>query len=409
MISWSTAGESHGAALVALIEGIPAGVEITSTEISSELARRRRGYGRGSRQKFEEDLLEVVSGLRHGKTLGSPISLIIRNSEWQKWETVMSADPVDPKDLLVNAGIGDEREIARNKKLTKPRPGHADLVGMNKFGFSDARNVLERASARETAARAALGAVAKAYLRQAAGIEIGSQVIQIGSVKAPESVRTNFTPKDFIALDQSAVRTLDTAVETAFINEIDAAKHDGDTLGGVAEVIAFNVPQALGTYTDNQLRLDAQIAGAMMSIQAVKGVEIGDGFTTAGRRGSQAHDEILRDISVPQKPILRETNRAGGIEGGMSNGEPIIVRLAYKPISTVPHALRTIDIETGAAAAALHQRSDTTAVVPGAVIGEAMLALVLARALNDKFGGDSISETRHNLKAFLHTIPKERR
>lgn len=406
MIKWSTAGESHGPALVALIEGIPAGVEITSDEIAAALARRRNGYGRGARQNFEQDKLEVLSGIRHGKTLGSPIALVIRNSEWSKWETVMSSDPVDPAALQINAGTGDEREIARNKKLTKPRPGHADLIGMAKFGFDDARNVLERASARETAARVALGSIAKAYLRQVAGIEIGSQVIQIGSVRAPQSLLGTFTPDDFAALDESAVRTLDQATEKAFIAEIDAAKKDGDTLGGVVEVIAFGVPQALGTYTTNQDRLDAQIAGAMMSIQAVKGVEIGDGFAQASRRGSCAHDEILRSSQSAQLQLYRETNHAGGIEGGMSNGEPIIVRLAYKPISTVPRALRTIDLATGEATTALHQRSDTTAVVPGAVIAEAMLALVLAAAVDEKFGGDSVDETRRNLQAFIALIPE---
>lgn len=405
-MKWSTAGESHGPALVALIEGIPAGVEITSAEISAALARRRKGYGRGARQNFEQDTLELISGVRHGKTLGSPISLLIHNSEWAKWETVMSSDRVDPALLQINAGTGDEREIARNKKLTKPRPGHADLVGMRKFAFDDARNVLERASARETAARVALGSIAKAYLRQVAGIEIGSQVIQIGAARAPQSVLGNFTPNDFATLDESPVRTLNQDAQSAFIAEIDAAKQDGDTLGGVVEVIAFGVPQALGTYTNNQERLDAQIAGAMMSIQAVKGVEIGDGFAEAGRRGSCAHDEILLNQAGGERKLYRETNRAGGIEGGMSNGEPIIVRIAYKPISTVPHALRTVDLATGTAATALHQRSDTTAVVPGAVIAEAMLALVLAKAVAEKFGGDSLLETRRNLELFMQQISK---
>lgn len=409
MIKWSTAGESHGPALIALIEGIPSGVEITSNEIMMALARRRKGYGRGSRQKFELDKIEIISGIRHGKTLGSPIAIMIHNSEWPRWETVMSADPVDPAALLINAGTGDEREIARNEKLTKPRPGHADLIGMNKFGFTDARNVLERASARETAARVALGAIAKAYLKQIAGIEIGSQVVQIGAVSAPLEMFGNFTPTDFAALDASEVRTLNPSTEAAFIAEINKAKKDGDTLGGIVEVIAFGVPQAIGTYTENANRLDAQIAAAMMSIQAVKGVEIGDGFAIAKCRGSQAHDEIMPAEEKSNGKISRHTNHAGGIEGGMSNGENIVVRLAYKPISTVPRALRTIDTTTGAAATALHQRSDTTAVVPGAVIGEAMLALVIAQALNAKFGGDCITETQLNLNNFLHAIPKEQR
>ncbi|MDR6938752.1 chorismate synthase [Arcanobacterium hippocoleae] len=409
MIKWSTAGESHGSALLALIEGMPAGVEIESTKISRELERRRLGYGRGSRQKFEADRIELISGIRHGKTLGSPISVLIHNSEWPKWKTVMSADPVDPAALQIDAGVGDTREIARNRKLTKPRPGHADLVGMNKYGFTDARNVLERASARETAARVALGAIAKEYLRQVAHIEIGSQVLQVGSVSGPESLRGNFTPDNFSDLDASPVRTLDLDLENRFIAEIDAAKKAGDTLGGVVEIVAFNVPQALGTYTIAAERLDAQIAAAMMSIQAVKGVEIGDGFRSAGRRGSAAHDEIFPASAENSDTLFRKTNRAGGIEGGMSNGEPVVVRLAYKPISTVPHALSTIDTETGQAATALHQRSDTTAVIPGAVIGESMLALVLARALNSQIGGDSMRQAKENLHSFINSIPQERR
>ncbi|MFC5370090.1 chorismate synthase [Arcanobacterium bovis] len=404
MMRWSTAGESHGPALIALFEGMPAGVYVSSQEIEYALERRRSGYGRGTRQKFEQDSLRIVSGIRHGMTIGSPIALEIGNSEWPKWQTVMSADPVDPSDLLIDAGTGDERELARNKKLTTPRPGHADLVGMNKFGFDDARPVLERASARETAARVALGCLATSYLKQVAGIDIVSHVVQIGSQKA---VRGSYVPQagDTQTLDLSDVRTLDPDLAQRFRSEIDAAQADGDTLGGVVEVIAYGVPQALGTYCIADQRLDAQIAGAMMSIQSVKGVEIGDGFESAGRRGSYAHDEIVRE----GEELTRLSNRAGGIEGGMSNGQPVVVRVALKPISTVPHALQTIDTRTGQAAKALHQRSDTTAVVPAAPIAESMLALVLAKALHEKFGGDSVAETQRNLKAWQESIPEVRR
>lgn len=402
MIRWSTAGESHGQALIALMEGMPAGVSITSDDIRHALWRRRLGYGRGTRQKFEQDELRVLSGLRHGSTIGSPIALEIGNSEWPKWEVVMSPDPVDPADLLVDAGTGDEREVARNQPLTRPRPGHADLVGMNKYGFDSARLVLERASARETAARVALGQLAKNLLNQAAGVTIVSHVVGIGSQESDAPLPL---PEDVEALDNSPVRTLDENTAQRFTDEIDAAKSDGDTLGGVVEVIAWKVPQALGSYVVDLNRLDSQLAGALMSIQAVKGVEIGDGFESARRRGSSAHDEIKR----ANGRIERSTNRAGGIEGGMSNGEPIVVRVAYKPISTVPKALQTIDTESGEATTALHQRSDTTAVVPGAVIAEAMVALVLAQALVEKFGGDSLTEIKRNIDGWERSIPEVRR
>lgn len=403
MIRWSTAGESHGPALVALFEGMPAGVRVTSEDIKHALWRRRLGYGRGSRQKFEQDELRILSGIRHGQTLGSPIALEIGNSEWPKWSTVMSADPVAPEALLIDAGTGDEREVSRNKPLTRPRPGHADLVGMNKYGFDSARPVLERASARETAARVALGELAKQLLAQAAGTRIVSHVVEVGAVRG-EGLSLP-TPEDAPALDECDVRQLNAELAAAFRAEVDAAKKDADTLGGVVEVAAWGVPQGLGTHVRGQDRLDGRLAGALMSIQAVKGVEIGDGFDTARRRGSEAHDEIVREGGS----LHRLTNRAGGIEGGMSNGEPIVVRVAYKPISTVPRALRTIDVATGEAATALHQRSDTTAVVPGAVIAEAMVALVLAEALVEKFGGDSLAEIRHNLDSWWHSIDEVRR
>ncbi|MCF2706452.1 chorismate synthase [Arcanobacterium haemolyticum] len=403
MFRWSTAGESHGQALISLLEGVPAGVELTSETVKAALARRRLGYGRGARQKFEQDALTVLSGVRHGSTLGTPIALEIGNSEWPKWETVMAADPVDPSSLLIDAGTGDEREIARNRPLTTPRPGHADLVGMNKFGFDDARPVLERASARETAARVAAGAVAAALNFQAAGIRIISRVTRIGSV-VDDSVG-RLSPQDAPALDLSPVRCLDSEVESLMIAEIDRAKKNGDTLGGVAEVLAFGVPQGLGSYATPLGRLDAQLAAALMSIQSVKGVEIGDGFASAARPGSRAHDEIVREDGV----LRRLTNRAGGIEGGMSNGEVIRASVAFKPISTVPRALKTIDTTTGDAATALHQRSDTTAVVPGAVVAEAMVSLVLAEALIDKFGGDSLADMRTNIEVYMARIPEVRK
>lgn len=405
MLTWSTAGESHGPALVAVLEGMPAGVRIRPAEIGNALARRRLGHGRGARQSFERDELEILSGIRHATTLGSPISLVIRNSEWPKWTVVMNPDEVDPADLRIDAGTGDEREIARNRKLTRPRPGHADLTGMLKYGFDDARNVLERASARETAARVALGSLASALLEQAAGIRLVSHVVQIGGTAVDDSSMPP-TPHDVERLDNDPVRCADPAVSEAMVEEIDRAKKDGDTLGGVVEVLAYGLPPGIGTYVSAAERLDSQLAAALMSIQAVKGVEVGDGFRTAGRRGSQAHDEIVRSEAGT---IARSTNRAGGIEGGMSNGEAIRVRAAYKPISTVPRALATIDAETGEPARAIHQRSDTCAVVPGAVIAEAEVALVLARVLLEKTGGDSIEEVRRNLDAYLFAIPEELR
>lgn len=396
MLRWMTAGESHGEALTALIEGVPAGVALTSDDVRAALARRRLGHGRGARQKFEQDQLAVLGGIRHGSTIGSPIALQIGNSEWPKWRDVMSADPVDPAALLKDAGTGDEREIARNRPLTKPRPGHADLPGLLKYDLPDARPVLERASARETAARVALGAVAEALLEQVAGIRLVSHVVRVGSVALPDDAPRP-VPDDEGRLSADPCRCTDPAVSAAMVAEIDAAKKDGDTLGGVVEVIATGVPIGLGTHVDASRRLDARLAAALMGIQAVKGVEIGDGFAESARRGSQAHDEILE---VAAGTVTRASNRAGGIEGGTSNGSPVVVRAAIKPISTVPRALRTVDLATGEEATGLHQRSDTTAVVPGAVIAEAMVALVLADALMEKTGGDSVTEARRNLEAY---------
>lgn len=400
MLTWTTAGESHGPSLVAIAQGVPSGIALTSADIQQALTQRRQGYGRGARQAFERDQLRILSGLRHGVSLGSPIAVEIANSEWPKWEAVMSADPVDAQLLKKDAGTGDEREIARNKRLTKPRPGHADLAGMLKYGHQDARNVLERASARETAARVALGAIATQILRQVAGIELVSQVIRIGTVYAgPQRVLP--TPNDNEALNNSPVRNLDEALAQRLMAEIDAAKHAGDTLGGEVEVLAYNVPVGLGSHVGPQRRLDARLAGALMSIQSVKGVQIGDAYQQAASLGSSAQDEI---IGLSSGHIERASNHAGGIEGGISNGSVLRVSAALKPISTVPRALRSVDLADGTAATALHQRSDTCAVVPAAVIAQAEVAMVLADALLEKTGGDSLVEAKRNLAGYLEDV-----
>lgn len=407
-MQWTTAGESHGPSLVGILDGIPAGIEITTEQLRAALARRRLGYGRGARMKFEQDEVRILGGVRHGRTLGGPVAIEIKNSEWPKWETVMSADPVDPASLLIDAGTGDEREVARNRRLTRPRPGHADLTGMRKYNHTDARHILERASARETAARVALGEVAAAALRQIAGVELVSHVTAIGRAALPADAPRPAAGAT-AALDASPVRCLDDAAATAMVAEIDAAKAAGDTLGGVVEVIAYGVPAGLGSFVRASSKLDARLAAAVMGIQAIKGVEIGDGFLTAARPGSQAHDEIVpgEGGGPVAANVVRRTNRAGGIEGGMSNGEPIVVRAAMKPISTVPRALRTIDVATGEAATALHQRSDTCAVAPAAVVAEAMVALTLLEALLEKTGGDSVVEAKRNLEAYLAHDPWE--
>ena len=400
MLTWTTAGESHGPSLVAIDQGGPAGIALSSADIQLALTQRRPGYGRGARQAFERDQLRILSGLRHGVSLGSPIAVEIANSEWPKWEAVMSADPVDAQLLKKDAGTGDEREIARNKRLTKPRPGHADLAGMLKYGHQDARNVLERASARETAARVALGAIATQILRQVAGIELVSQVIRIGTVYAGAQ-RALPTPNDNEALNNSPVRNLDEALAQRLMAEIDAAKHAGDTLGGEVEVLAYNVPVGLGSHVGPQRRLDARLAGALMSIQSVKGVQIGDAYQQAASLGSSAQDEI---IGLSSGHIERASNHAGGIEGGISNGSVLRVSAALKPISTVPRALRSVDLADGTAATALHQRSDTCAVVPAAVIAQAEVAMVLADALLEKTGGDSLLEAKRNLAGYLEDV-----
>ncbi|APX31701.1 chorismate synthase [Brachybacterium sp. P6-10-X1] len=398
MLRWLTAGESHGPSLISLLDGVPAGVELTSDDLKAALARRRLGHGRGSRQKFEQDVLTIHGGLRHGRTLGSPLAIEIANSEWPKWEKVMSADPVPREDLVVDAGTGDEREIARNRPLTRPRPGHADLSGMLKYGFDEARPILERASARETAARVVAGRVASAILEQTAGIRLVSHTLAVGTVRVPDDAPLP-APGDDAALDDDPLRCFDPGTSEAMVAEVDAAKADGDTLGGVVEVLAYGVPVGLGSHTQWDRKLDGRLAQAVMSIQAMKGVEIGDGFATAARRGSAAHDEILAaGDQDPAAATPRASNRAGGLEGGMSNGQVIRVRGALKPISTVPRALRTIDVVSGEQTTANHQRSDTCAVAPAAVIAEAVVALALVDALLEKTGGDSVQEIRAHLE-----------
>jgi len=388
MLRWLTAGESHGRALVAICEGIPADVEITTSDVARALARRRAGYGRGARMKFEQDEVEITGGVRHGRTLGGPVAITVANSEWPKWEAVMAPDPVPAAEL---AGL------ARNEALTRPRPGHADLAGMQKYGYDDARQVLERASARETAARVALGEVARRFLDQALGVAILSHVVAIGSVRADGTLPG---PGDREAIDVDLVRCLDHEASLAMVAEIDAARKEGDTLGGVIEVVAHGLPPGLGSHVHWDRRLDGRLAGAMMSIHAIKAVEIGDGFATAARRGSQAHDEI----EPAADRVRRVTNRAGGIEGGMSTGEPVRVRVAMKPISTVPRALGTLDVRTGEPAKAINQRSDVTAVPAAGVVAEAMAALVLADAALEKFGGDSVAEVSRNLRGYLQSL-----
>ena len=390
MLRWLTAGESHGPALLATLEGLPAGVHVTTEGLADALARRRLGHGRGARMSFERDEVELLGGVRHGLTQGGPVAIRIGNSEWPKWQQVMAADPVDPAEL---AGL------ARNAPLTRPRPGHADLAGMQKYGFDDARPVLERASARETAARVALGAVAAAFLDQTLGARLVSHVVAIGEAVAPDAVWPG--PDDVARLDADPVRCLDPRASAAMVAEIDAAHKDGDTLGGVVEVLAYGLPPGLGSHVHWDRRLDSRLAAALMGIQAIKGVEVGDGFRTAARRGSQAHDEIER---TGDGALRRRTARAGGVEGGMTTGDPLRVRAAMKPISTVPRALDTVDVATGGPAQAISQRSDVCAVPAAGVVAEAMVALVLADAALEKFGGDSVAETRRNAEAYLEHL-----
>ncbi len=396
MLRWLTAGESHGPALTGVLDGLPAGVEVTTDDLRTSLARRRLGYGRGARMKFEADEVAILGGVRHGVSQGGPVAIQVGNTEWPKWETVMSADPVDPEVL---------GRQARNAALTRPRPGHADLVGMQKYGFDDARPVLERASARETAARVALGAVAAAFLEQAVGARLVSHTVSIGPVAVPLDAALP-GPDDLAALDADPMRCHDGATSAAMVSEVDAARTEGDTLGGVVEVLAYGLPPGLGSHVHWDRRLDSRLAGALMGVQAIKGVEIGDGFLTAARRGSAAHDEIEAGADGV---IRRRTGRAGGTEGGMSTGEVLRVRAAMKPISTVPRALDTVDVATGEKAVAINQRSDVCAVPAAGVVAEAMVALVLADAVLEKFGGDSVAETRRNAEAYLAAIPEQMR
>jgi chorismate synthase len=388
-VRWLTAGESHGPALVAILEGVPAGVEVASADIGRELARRRLGYGRGARMAFEQDAIEIIGGIRHGVTQGSPVAVRIGNSEWPKWETVMAADPVDPAVLAAQA---------RNAPLTRPRPGHADLAGMQKYGHTDARPILERASARETAARVAVATVAKALLRQALGVEIVSHVVELGSVVTKAGLAPR--PEDAERVDADPLRCLDPDASARMVAEVDAAKADADTLGGIVEVLAYGVPPGLGSHVQWDRKLDARLATALMSIQAIKGVEIGDAFTQARSRGSAAHDEIIPTAGG----VRRVTDRAGGLEGGMTTGEPLRVRAAMKPISSLNRALATVDVATGEPATAINQRSDVCAVPAAAVVAEAMVALVLAEAAMEKFGGDSVAEIRRNVAGYLDNL-----
>ncbi|KQM83331.1 chorismate synthase [Agromyces sp. Leaf222] len=389
MLRWLTAGESHGPELVAILEGLPAGIPVSLDDIRADLARRKLGYGRGARMKFEQDELAISGGVRHGLSLGSPVAVRVGNTEWPKWQEVMSPEPIDP------ARLGRGRGAA----LTRPRPGHADLVGMQKYDFDEARPVLERASARETAARVALGAIARSFLSEL-GIELVAHTIAIGPVRVPEG-RPLPLPGDVDALDADPLRCFDAETSALMVAEVDAAHKDGDTLGGVVEVLAYGVPPGLGSHVHWDRRLDSQLAAALMGIQAIKGVEVGDGFETTRRRGSAAHDEL----HLADGRIVRSSDRAGGTEGGMSTGTVLRVRAGMKPIATIPHALPTVDIATGEAAAAHHQRSDVCAVPAAGVVAEAMVALTLANAVLEKFGGDSVGETRRNLESYLAAIP----
>jgi len=395
MLRWLTAGESHGQQLTAVLDGLPAGVQVQTSDVDLQLARRRLGHGRGARMSFETDQVTITGGVRHGLTQGGPVAIQVGNTEWPKWSTVMSADPVDAEVLAGQA---------RNAPLTRPRPGHADLPGMQKYGFDDARPVLERASARETAARVALGTVAQAFLHQVLGVRVVSHVVGIGPVVVPDGVLPG--PEDNPRLDEDPVRCADPATSARMTAEIDDARKSGDTLGGVIEVVVHGLPPGLGSSVHWDRRLDSRLAGALMGVQSVKAVEVGDGLETSRRRGSAAHDEI--DVVVTEGApgrLSRRTDRAGGIEGGMTNGEALRVRAAMKPISTVPRALATIDTATGEAAVAINQRSDACAVPRGSVVMEAMVALVLADAVLEKFGGDSVTETRRNVHSYLDALP----
>jgi chorismate synthase len=404
MLRWLTAGESHGPALTAILEGMPADVEVSSKELAEALARRRLGNGRGARMRFERDEVEFNGGVRHGVTLGGPISLRVANTEWAKWADVMAPDPTDADGRRYDEP-GRLADRGRAAALTRPRPGHADLAGMQKYGFDDIRPVLERASARETAARVAIGEVARAFLHQTLGVEILSHVVRIGAVALPDGLVPEPGSRD--AIDADPVRCIDPDTAAAMNAEIEAAQKDADTLGGVVEVVVYGLPPGIGSYVHWDRRLDARLAAALMGIQAIKGVEVGDGFVTATRRGSVAHDEITPVAPGDPGPakVRRITGRAGGIEGGMTSGELLRVRAAMKPISTLSRALSTFDVRTGDPAKAIAQRSDVCSVPATGVVAEAMVALVLADAVLEKFGGDSAPETHRNATAYLAALP----
>ena len=390
MLRWLTAGESHGPELIAVIEGMPAGVPVSLDGIREDLARRKLGYGRGSRMKFEQDELNLSGGVVQGVTIGGPVAIRIGNTEWPKWSEVMSPEKTELS----------EKSRGRGAALTRPRPGHADLVGMQKYGFDEARPVLERASARETAARVALGAVARSFLGEL-GIKLVSHTVSLGDISVPADTKLP-RPEDVAQLDADPLRCFDVATSARMVEEVDDTKKSGDTIGGIVEVLAYGLPPGLGSYVHWDRRLDSRLAGALMGIQAIKGVEVGDGFETTKRRGSVAHDELhIRDGH-----IKRDTGRAGGIEGGMTTGQVLRVRAGMKPIATVPHALPTVDVSTGEESKAHHQRSDVSAVPAAGVVAEAMVALVLAEAVVEKFGGDSLRETRRNLESYLSAIPE---
>ena len=378
MLRFLTAGESHGPGLVATVEGLPAGLAVSSEGIAAELARRRLGFGRGARMRVEQDELEILAGVRHGKTLGSPVAIIVRNSEWPRFQETMSADPVE-----------DSQE---GKKLTAPRPGHADLAGMMKYDTRDARDILERASARETAARTVVGYLAKKLLAEV-DVKVLSHVVSIGKVTAPETPLPRF--EDLAVIDESPVRCFYPETAAAMITEIESAKADRDTLGGVVEVLVYGLPAGVGSHVHWDRRLDARLAHALMSIQAIKGVELGDGFESAQRRGSEAHDEIFYEDG-----FVRHTTRAGGTEGGMSIGGPLRVRAAMKPISTVLKGLQTVDINTKEAEKAFYERSDTCAVPAAGVVAEQMVAIVVAQECQRMFGGDTVDDFRRGSQAF---------
>jgi len=386
MVRFFTAGESHGQGLVIIVEGVPAALPIGEEYIASQLARRQRGYGRGGRMLIEHDHAHIMSGVRHGRTLGSPIGMTIENKDWVNWETAMAVEDV-----------GDTSHDERSKRITRIRPGHADLPGAMKYGFQDVRDVLERASARETAARVAAGAVAMRLLEEF-GIRLHSHVISIGGIKAeiPDVI-------DWQAVEESPVRCADPEAATRMMAEIDAAKEAGDTAGGTVEIIAENVPIGLGSHVHWDRKIDALVAQALMSINAVKAVSIGPGFEVADLRGSQVHDVIL-PVTDPDHPWQRETNRAGGTEGGMTDGMPLVARFAIKPIATITNPLPSVDLDTGDLVQAHYERSDVCQVPPAGVIGEAMVALVLAGAFMEKFGGDSIPETRRNYEGYMATV-----